>query len=943
MDAASATVQALLPSAIAAAVGAAAASSGHQRSVAQHAVLSLLLRHLEVLPSVQRAALFSRLPPMIAAIPIAGDRVSAFYRMWSAVASFDWGAQPITANQTRGRGPPPPVATPQIQLVLLDPHVKEAISGANNDAASPAGPPPHPRYKDPIFREEMVGTLLYVLLTHPRPGAVTGDGVVAASSAVAQASAVQAASAAVDWLVTAKMALLGTKACLGWDRMAGVPSTGSTAAADLWLQLLLRCIQLSRALKAKLGPAKAAIASATAALNAAAQGNMPSLEGDGTATTPGGTATNAGIVNIDPGIAALAGLVRRASELEGEMQGLLLQIAANWRALHPMVRPRAVWLCACHLHFRNVVDASWTSVADAVHGLLADARSGDAAGASGYIGAVSEGKLRLRDGGKSGRYDAGVAAGAGESEEVALLSLEGLAALISSNHHGKLEGQLTAVAGLLEKLAGMQSGMDNLSPSAAERLARVEELLKPVSTAGKKSGKKEQTGGGKSSQDVTADSNAAAIVVELVPDAAALALAPASYPSTLPTAFALFSAPEATRYRKFLEQLQAAALEKSVDAGGGAAAVAAAVAAPCGGLPSFEQLIDALEGADGPATQTVTVTGPAAPVTLSLSHAVDPGAGSIRLCCGATNRTLQPLNGVTVTLLLGGPIADNRRPLTFRLGTLPAGETTTWEVPVRVTGFGWPVIQPALTLPASVPTGQPTLRCRPYAISPLQLLAPPARAMSPAEFYQRWQAMPHRACVAASPSEPGALGVQRVLAAIEGAGLTCIMKAVVPVAGGVHAAFHGAAWSGESIAVVVTSSAESTSQTGQASLHLHFGSEAPEVVAHVRGHEADLLAQLTGGAAVPAVSGVAGSTGDAALVGVTGAQTAREEDRPMPVSSFSFLRSVALQLDAERNAREGEEDEDAVEKEAATTKETETLHYAALAQWQKVHSLRIAL
>ena len=76
---------------------------------------------------------------------------------------------------------------------------------------------------------------------------------------------------------------------------------------------------------------------------------------------------------------------------------------------------------------------------------------------------------------------------------------------------------------------------------------------------------------------------------------------------------------------------------------------------------------------------------------------------------------------------------------------------------------------------------------------------------------------------------------------------------------------------------------------------------------------------------------------------MTGAQTAREEDRPMPVSSFSFLRSVALQLDAERNAREGEEDEDAVEKEAATTKETETLHYAALAQWQKVHSLRIAL
>lgn len=929
MDTASATLQALLPSAIAAAVGAAAASSGHQRAVAQHAVLELLLRHLEVLPSVQRAALFSRLVPMIAAMPVAGDRVSAFYRMWSAVSSFDWGAPQITAAPARGRGPPPAVPTPQLQLMLLDLHIKEAISGANHDPASPAGPPPHPRYRDPIFREEMVGTLLYVLVTHPRPGAVTGDGVVAASSAVAQASAVQAAAAAVDWLVTAKMALLGTKACLGWDRMAGVPTTGSTAAADLWLQLLLRCIQLSRALKAKLGPAKAAVAAAAAAaLNAAP------------VTTPGGTVIPP---VVDPGSAALAGLVRRASELEGEMQGLLLQIAANWRALHPMVRPRAVWLCACHLHFRNVIDSAWTSVADAVHGLLADARSGDAASAAGYMAAVSEGKLRLRDGGSSGRHEAGVAAGAGEAEEVALLALEGLAALVSSNHHGKLEGQLTAVAGLLEKLATVQSGLENLSPSATERLARVEELLKPVSTAGKKSaGKKD----GKSGVDTTtAATPNAAVIMELVPDAAALALAPASYPSTLPTAFALFSAPEATRYRKFLEQLQAAALEKSVDAGGGAAAVAAAIAHPCGGLPSLQQLTDALEGIDGSATQAVTVTGPAAPVTLSLSHVVDPGAGSIRLICSASNRTLQPLSGVAVTLLLGGPIADNRRPLTFRLGSLPAGDSSTWEVPVRVTGFGWPVIQPALTLPASVPTGQPTLRCRPYAISPLQLLAPPARAMSPAEFYQRWQAMPHRACVGAAPAEPGALGVQRVLAAIEGAGLTCVMKAVVPVAGGVHAAFHGAAWSGESIAVVVTSSAESsTSQAGLAPLHLHFGSEASEVVAHVRGHEAELLVQLTGGAAVPAVSGVASGTGDVgALAGTAAAQAAREEDRPTTVSSFSFLRSVALQLDAERNAREGEEDEDAIEKEAAMTKETESLHYAALAQWQKVHALRIAL
>ena len=39
------------------------------------------------------------------------------------------------------------------------------------------------------------------------------------------------------------------------------------------------------------------------------------------------------------------------------------------------------------------------------------------------------------------------------------------------------------------------------------------------------------------------------------------------------------------------------------------------------------------------------------------------------------------------------------------------------------------------------------MRCRPYNVSPLQLLAPPTHAVSPAEFYQLWQALPHRAQV----------------------------------------------------------------------------------------------------------------------------------------------------------------------------------------------------
>ena len=41
--------------------------------------------------------------------------------------------------------------------------------------------------------------------------------------------------------------------------------------------------------------------------------------------------------------------------------------------------------------------------------------------------------------------------------------------------------------------------------------------------------------------------------------------------------------------------------------------------------------------------------------------------------------------------------------------------------------------------------GEAALRCKPYAVSPLSLLAPPSAPVTPAEFYQRWQALPHRA------------------------------------------------------------------------------------------------------------------------------------------------------------------------------------------------------
>lgn len=72
-------------------------------------------------------------------------------------------------------------------------------------------------------------------------------------------------------------------------------------------------------------------------------------------------------------------------------------------------------------------------------------------------------------------------------------------------------------------------------------------------------------------------------------------------------------------------------------------------------------------------------------------------------CCAALRCAVQ------VELTLGGPVAPgHRRPLTFQLDPLDPASSTAWETELRVSGFGWPAVQPALRLPVKV-------RCRSWA------------------------------------------------------------------------------------------------------------------------------------------------------------------------------------------------------------------------------------
>jgi hypothetical protein len=960
-------VQALLPAAVAAAEAAARGAGPARRPVALPAVLALLLRHLGALPGAQRALLLRRLPPMIAAEPAAAERTHACLRLWLAAAQLDWaaaGAGAAAAAAAAAAGRPPPPAPPTIVAALLaDPALRAVVAGAAGRAPGVGGdsvpplPLPHPRFSDPHFREELVGALLHALLTHARPAAAFGAPPAAASGAAAAAAAAQARAEAADWLGTSAAALAGAKACLGWDRVAGVAATGAAAVPDLWLRLLLRCLRLADGLEAQLDAAARAAAKAG---EAAEDADAESVDGADAAADADVAASAAELPT--PAAAAAVQLRRRVAALGAELQGLLLVVAANWRALHPAVRARAVWVATAHLRLKSIVDSAWSSLADAVHGLLSEARAGAAAadGAPAWAAAAAEGALA--PGGRAGgagaaaarrpRYEAAVAAGAGEAADVALTCLERLAGLVAHNdarRGGKVAGRLAPLAGLLDRLAAVAAERDGgaaaADPAAAERLARVRLVLAPAlvgagATGGKAAGgaggghgsvSLAAPGGGASPSTAAADAaDAPPVVVDLAPDPAAPPSA--AYPSTLPASPALAATPEALRYRALVAQLAAASLRAAGGAGGAASPPPPPPAAP---LPSLRDLAAALGG--GAAEGAVEVTGPSAPLALAISHTVDPGAGAIRLRVTATNRTRARLAGAAVTLLPGGPAAAaGRRPLAFRLEPLGPGEAASWEVALRVAGFGWPVVQPGVSLPITAPGALPSLRCRPYAVSPLQLLARGAAPPPAAEFFARWQALPHRARIGAAPAAPGALGVARVLAAIEAAGLACVHKALPPPPGGALACFWGAAWGGEAVAVVVAGALGGGAAAGAPPLALHLASDAAGAVAHARGHEADLLDQLTGGAATP-WAGAAGAPGAAAAAGAGAAERDAEADAApaflRPGASLSFLRGFSTPTEGGGAGGADADAAAAARRAAAARAETEALAEACVAGW----------
>lgn len=1007
---------------------------GRYQHVAQQGLLDAFLSHMDALPAAQQAILFGKLPLMIATVPSSRQRIKSFVKLWSSVAAYDWklnscishgsvdagarvAATPASVDASKvsdiasnaapnGASIPAPagpstaqaidyLVPSEVQHILLEKHMKDCVAGGRD----PQCRAPHVRYQDPIFREEVVGSLLYVLLTHPAP--VTGLtnsaslGKTSANSALVAATGIQAVGTALDWLSTSRSSLQNTKPCLGWDRVVGSSTTGTTACVDLWLQLLLRCISISEQLKVRLEGVRNVTTSP--GRSADEQVDVVAVDGDanGVPGTPGGDARASSHKNLLPM------LKQRAAVLEMEFQALLLQIATNWRALHPVARPRAIWICAYNLRMKSALDAAWSSMSDALRALLVETEHMGSSNPSRYFASAAEGSIKtypVTDSKTRSSHDPFVAAAAGETEEICVLLLERLSNLLASNHHGELQGKLADIGKLLTSLSGLCTSKKHLSPSSTQRLERVHRLLAPIASSGgsgfSRSGPDGRdsgmpAGNGSvgtislrhsvgSKVQMSSDGGAVAekasrtVAVELKDD---LPRNSASYPSTVPSSPSLVHSDVVRRYQQFLGDLQSAIvssedLDHRDQLDQGAHVLPDVGVHATIGLPGLGAALEVLDAGSDAWTE---VSGMFSPLSISFYHTLEPSSSTIRLRCRLENRTLEKIAGVEVQLMMGGPIAMHRRPLVYKMRTLDSWESHEWEIPCRCLSFGWPVVQAFVVLPVDCPsidvhTYQPgAVRCKPYAVSPLELILKSHRPLFSAEFFQVWQTFPHRANAYAAPKEQGMRGIVKVLSAIESSGLVCSSKVLVPVPGGVHAAYSGISWSGHTIALIVSSvssiggrskykgsgarkdagygrdgasarNADWGEKEGAAPtvLHFHFGSDVSEVIFPMRGHEHDLVNQLTKGRATPVSSPIISKLGAGPGSGASGTADLDLFDEPRgPQSTFSFFKSMVRNYDTE-------EDDSTEKKRAAllqrkqNVEETYALTSAAVHAWRSL-------
>ena len=790
----------------AAAAAIAAASAAWTRPGLEAARPQLAGAAAAALPALalsDRARAARRLALRSADLPRSADRAAALAAAAVAIADVD-----LASRAARRGGAAVPGG--DLKTTLTHPALAAAVRGDEGDAILAAAPGTMQAPPPPGYRDELVLALVGAVRRAPAAAVASRaarDALARAASSPPGVREHGATGLADDWLGAARVALAGTRACVGWDLSDGGGGVATTAAVDAWLSLLADALRVARALEPP-GDEDAVDGG----------GGGGDATANGTPGPAGGTPTAA----VGTPAAASTPPAPRAPPAthRAALQRLLTTLLVHWRAVAPAARPRALWAAAAGLDLPPRASGGWALVLRAAEELLdpADsaARSHRKAAAR---AAAAVGVLCLDGGGgassSANNPFASTAATAdppdapsvrADARAVGLAVVEAAASHVASciaSSGGTKELRDLAAAVVTVASAAADGAHP---PDARERAARAAAVLSAAAAGARNPEDDDEDDG-----DDGGDANHPRALLD-----GARAPCPLAAPSG---GGALCVGPLGARY---------ASLTTGVGAGLDAVRPPAARPPPppdgCGvaGAADVAAVVSRRARRAAPpacapiALPPVDLGGPGDPVRVVITPTLHPSTRSVALACEAVGATAPSAPRASLTLEWGGALAG-RGAASVRLPALRPGESFAWRAAGTAVGFGPATITarlevggpPRALTPSPLNAGAPApLRLAGgVALTPADWLpaAPPAPPDAAAAVTAA-RAAPLAAAADAACARGGAAGPPALLGALTAGGrLVLVWHAPLTALGGFTGLLRGCApGSGAPLWVVVS-------------------------------------------------------------------------------------------------------------------------------------------
>lgn len=793
-----------------------------QLSVAGHAQLMVVITdHLDCLQVPTQLSLIKELMPLIATLPSASARTAALAQVWHSVVQAD------LATRRAVRSGDKAVPGAQLKNILTEPFVMSIVSGTFTGT----GPTALAIAKNPTFKEELTAVLLQTLRQHPRASVPVPQDISDSDGGSQQSQDVnvitegaafsQCIAELTDWLGSAKIALQGTKACLGWDRDPQGGSHACTAVVDMWLQLLQRSLHLSQ--KLPRGPAAPI-------------------------SRQGSTSDSLG-----PALDIRAQVGTLVKSYQASLQELMTQLLVHWKVLSFALKPRTLWVAAHHLDLSGRMDGLWSALLNAVADLVSGNEAEvDARRAKASVNAAAEGQLAAKSNnpfsaagtdtaGSTPDQTAQAAIDEGDIEaegiESALVSLERVTALLTINATQGVSPGMKDIAAKIGDVLRPYSKGSRVGLDTRDRLQRVLKQTQPIATVDLRP---------QTTQEGPAENGDAPAEPPVREDPVRLRLSPSwqvneGYPMAAPTSTVLQATKRATRYRPLYSQVLAAVTAALQSQSGALTAATKDPLDDINSLPGIAEVMSLVTGlAADPEAGSQEVTGPTDPLRVVVSHTLQPDSRSISFTIDLLSRLTADIKGLVLRLSLGGPLIPNtKQPALYKIPLLPVGERVLLHLTCTIGACGTVSVQPYVALPVSMSGEDLSLRCTAYSVPSTALLAPPPFLPPSADFFHQMASMPYGCHICGVCTIEGWQGGLALLSNLERSPMARIMLRGLPAQGGFEAAYYGSYWDGSTAALVVT---------GQL-LPSDTPTNAPVEVSSSNGNQAD-----SSGTSKPAVS-----------------------------------------------------------------------------------------